>query len=235
MANFNLASATPVNFKLTLLMKKTLIQSILAAAILLLAVPVQAQTKIATVDLKKIFEGYWKTKQADANLKDRALDFDKKRKEMLDEYQKLGEDTKKLMDSANDQAVAVAEREKRKQAAEKKVLELKEIEQNIRQFDSSARASLTEQQRRMRDNVLKEIREAINLKVKAGSYTMVLDTAAESNNNTPIVLFSNGQGDLTEEILTQINANAPPEVLKALEKREKDEKSEKGEKKEDKK
>jgi outer membrane protein len=210
-------------------MKKTLIQSILAAALFLLAAPVQAQTKIATVDLKKIFEGYWKTKQADANLKDRALDFDKKRKEMLDEYQKLGEDTKKLMDSANDQAVAVTEREKRKQAAEKKVLELKEIEQNIRQFDSSARASLTEQQRRMRDNVLKEIREAINLKVKAGSYTMVLDTAAESNNNTPIVLFSNGQGDLTDEILTQINANAPPEVLKALEKREKDEKSEKKE------
>ena len=119
------------------------------------------------------------------------------------------------------------ERDKRKQAAEKKVLEMKEIEQNVRQFDTSARATLSEQQRRMRDNVLKEIREAINLKVKTGGYTMVLDTASESVNNTPIILYSNGQGDLTDEILTQINANAPPEVLKALEKREKDEKSEK--------
>lgn len=208
-------------------MKSTIIKSIIAAAILLLASPLQAQTKIATVDLKKIFEGYWKTKQADANLKDRALDFDKKRKEMLEEYQKITDEYTKLISSANDQAVAVAERDKRKQAAEKKVLELKEIEQNVRQFDGSARATLSEQQRRMRDNVLKEIREAITIKVKTGGYTMVLDTAAESINNTPIVLYSNGQGDLTEEILTQINATAPPEVLKALENREKSEKNEK--------
>ena len=208
-------------------MNKMILKSILAAAILLVAAPLQAQTKIATVDLKKIFEGYWKTKQADANLKDRALDFDKKRKEMYEEYQKIADEYGKLIASANDQAVPALERDKRKQAAEKKVLEMKEIEQNVRQFDTSARATLSEQQRRMRDNVLKEIREAINLKVKTGGYTMVLDTASESVNNTPIILYSNGQGDLTDEILTQINANAPPEVLKALEKREKDEKSEK--------
>lgn len=208
-------------------MKKTILKSLLAAVLLLAAPSLQAQTKIATVDLKKVFEGFWKTKQADANLKDRDLDFYKKKKEMLDEYQKISEEYSKLIASANDQAVAVAERDKRKQAAEKKVLEMKEIEQNVRQFDSSARATLQEQQRRMRDNVLKEIREAINLKVKAGGYTMVLDTAAESAVGTPIVLYTNGQGDLTEEILTHINANAPPEVLKALEKREKDDKNEK--------
>ncbi len=216
-------------------MKNTILKSLLAAAVLLLAAPLQAQTKIATVDLKKIFEGFWKTKQADANLKDRQQDFMKKRKEMIDEYQKIADEYSKLIASANDQAVAVTERDKRKQAAEKKVLEMKEIEQNIRQFDSSAQATLTEQQRRMRDNVLKEIRDAINLKVKTGGYTMVLDTASESINNTPIILYTNGENDLTVEILTQINANAPPEVLKALEKREKDEKNDKGEKKEDKK
>ena len=203
----------------------------LATALLLLAAPAfPAETKIATVDLKKIFEGYWKTKQADANLKDRAQDFEKKRKEMYEEYQKIADEYGKLIASANDQAVAVAERDKRKQTAEKKVLEMKEIEQNVRQFDSSARATLTEQQRRMRDNVLKEIRDAINLRVKTGGYTFVLDTAAETNNNTPIILFTNGENDLTEDILKQINANAPPEVLKALEKREKDDKTEKGDK-----
>ncbi len=208
-------------------MKNTILKSLLAAAVLLLALPLQAQTKIATVDLKKLFENYWKTKQADANLKDRAADFDKKKKEMLDEYQKIGEEYSKLIASANDQAVAVAERDKRKQTAEKKVLEMKEIEQNVRQFDNSARATLGEQQRRLRDNVLKDIREAINTKVKAGGYTMVLDTVAESVNGTPIVLYTNGQGDLTEEVLTSINANAPPEVLKAIEKREKEDKDEK--------
>ena len=214
-------------------MNNTILKSLLAAAVLLLAAPLQAQTKIGTVDLKKLFEGYWKTKQADMNLKDRATEFDKKKKEMVDEYQKIGEEYGKLIASANDQAVAVAERDKRKQTAEKKVLEMKEIEQNVRQFDTSARSTLGEQQRRLRDNVLKDIREAINLEVKAGGYTMVLDTVAESVNGTPIVLYTNGQGDLTDKILAALNATAPPEVLKAQEKREKDEKDEKKDEKKD--
>ena len=33
-----------------------------------LSVPALAQTKIGTVDLRKLFDGYWKTKQAQAAL-----------------------------------------------------------------------------------------------------------------------------------------------------------------------
>ena len=52
---------------------------------------VQAQPKIGTVDLKKVFDGYFKTKQADTTLKERAGDFEKTRKGMLDDYQSLNE------------------------------------------------------------------------------------------------------------------------------------------------
>src|SRR6476620_5008608 len=78
---------------------------------------VQAQPKIATVDLRKIFEGYYKTKQADAQLRERGVDAEKQYKGMLDEYQKANEDYKKLVESANDQAVASEKREERKKAA----------------------------------------------------------------------------------------------------------------------
>jgi hypothetical protein len=36
-----------------------------------LSVPALAQTKIGTVDLRKLFDGYWKTKQAQTVLNDR--------------------------------------------------------------------------------------------------------------------------------------------------------------------
>ncbi|MBI3191786.1 MAG: OmpH family outer membrane protein [Pedosphaera parvula] len=185
---------------------KTLIT---AVAALLLAAPLHAQSKIGTVDLKKTFDGYWKTKQADANLKDRAAEFDKKRKEMVEEYKKANEDYKKLLDGSNDQAVSVEEREKRKKSAETKLLEIREIEQSVNQFDRSARTTLGEQQRRMRDNILEEIRNVINAKAKAAGYALVLDTAGETINNTPAIPYSDGKNDLTDEVLGQLNATAP--------------------------
>src|SRR5437867_11623436 len=85
----------------------------------------QAQVKVASIDLKKVFDNYYKTKQADSNLKERASDFDKTRKGMLDDYQTLNERYKKELESANDQAVSSDERERRKKQAESTLPEIK--------------------------------------------------------------------------------------------------------------
>lgn len=182
---------------------------VLAAASLALAAPLHAQTKIGTVDLKKVFDGYWKTQQADSNLKDRAAEFDKKRKDMVEEYKKANDDYKKLLDGANDQAVSAEERDKRKKSAESKLLEIREIEQSVNQFDRSARSTLGEQQRRMRDNILEEIRNILNAKAKVAGYSLVVDIAGETVNNTPVVPYSDGKNDLTEDVLNQLNATKP--------------------------
>ena len=177
---------------------------------LALAFSAAAQQKIATIDLRKVFDNYWRTKQADANLKDQAADLEKERKIMVDQFQKGDERYKKLLDSANDQALASAERDKRKKDAENELLALRDMEARIKQFDSTSRATLGEKQRRMRDNILAEIRDTVKAAVKKSGHTLVVDTAAETVNGTPIVLFSAGTDDLTDAILAQLNINAPP-------------------------
>src|SRR5688572_492761 len=99
---------------------RSLCASLLAAGCLLLAFSAQgqAQPRIATVDLRKVFEGYFKTQQADTQLRERGADAEKQYKGMLDDYQKANEEYKKLVESANDQAVSSEERDKRKKAAE---------------------------------------------------------------------------------------------------------------------
>lgn len=188
---------------------KTLKIFFASALLALLTLSATAQTKIGTIDLRKVFDDYYKTKAADANLKDRATDLDKERKALMDQYQKVTDDYKKALDGANDQAVSADEREKRKKTAEGKLLEIKETEQNVNQFDRQSRTTLEEQQRRMRDNILGEIRTVINAKAKTGGYSMVIDSAAESINKTPVLLFTNGENDITGVVLAQLNANAP--------------------------
>jgi outer membrane protein len=185
----------------------------LAATLLLGASTAHAQPKIATVDLRKIFEGYFRTKQADAQLRERGVDAEKQYKTMLDDYQKANEEYKKLVESANDQAVSADERDKRKKAAESKVMELTEIEKTLTQFKREKQATFDEQKRRMRDQIVREIRDEINNRARSGNYTLVLDSSAESINQAPFILFSSGQNDLTDEILTHMNRQAPPGVL----------------------
>jgi outer membrane protein len=178
-----------------------------------------AQTRIATVDLRKLFDGYWKTKQADSALKDRASDLDKEYKGLREDYQKLKEEYQKLLADANNQALSVEERDKRKQAAEAKLKSIKDTEDTVVQFERQARTTLDEQRRRMRDNILTEVRTVVNARAKSAGFALVVDTAAESNNGTPIVVYTSGENDLTDGVLTQLNAGAPVELPKPAEKK----------------
>ncbi len=193
---------------------KKLFAVLLCAVVLTGASSVQAQTspKVGLIDLKKVFDGYWKTKQADANLKAQATELEKKRKDMIGDYEKLNAEHKKLLDSTTDQAVAAEERDKRKKAADAKLMEIREVEQSVQQFDRQSRTVLAEKQRQARENILKELKEAINAKAKSSGYDLILDSAAESANGTPNVMFWNGQGDITDAVLSHINANAPAET-----------------------
>ncbi len=173
-----------------------------------------AQTRIASVDLSKVFTDYWKTKQATLALEERKADLIKELESLNEDKKKLLEQYQRLNAEANDQAVSPEEREKRKKATEAKLRELKDSDESIKQFTARSDTDLKSQFQRMRNNVLGEIKETVNAKAKAGGYSLVLDSAAETINGTRVFLYSNGENDLTTVVLEQLNAAAPAEILK---------------------
>lgn len=201
-------------------MKNALSKLVLALLLFgFLGAPAFAQTRIGTVDLRKVFDNYWKRKQADAAVKERAAEMEKEHTSMVADWKKAKDDYQTLLASANDQAVSSEEREKRKKAAEDKLKQIKATEDSITQYEKTARTTIEEQLKRMRENILGEIRAVINGKAQSGNYNLVIDTAAETVNNTPVVLYFNAKdGDLTDAVLNQLNATAPPEA-KAEEKK----------------
>jgi outer membrane protein len=202
----------------------------LLIAVLLLFVPgvtAVAQVKIATVDLRKLFDNYWKTKQADVALKDLETDLKKELNSLRESHKKLTEDYQKLLADANDQAVSTDERDRRKKTAEAKLRDIKESEDTIKGYVTQADERLMLQRRRMREKILEEIRGMINAKAKDGKYTLVVDTAAETPNATPVFVYTSGENDLTAGLLEQLNATAPVDIPKPGEKPEDDKKGKK--------
>ena len=177
--------------------------------------------RIAVVDMKRAFDSYYKTKQAEAQIKDRAAESDKVYKNMIEDYKKANQDYKSLIDSSNDQAVSLEEREKRKKSAETKLLDLQEIEKSVKQYESQARTTIGAMEKRMRDKIVEEIRGVVDRLSNAGGYAFVIDSAAVTAYQTPILLFNDGKSDLTDAVIKEINATAPAGALSANEPAEK--------------
>jgi Skp family chaperone for outer membrane proteins len=177
-----------------------------------LAPSLQAQPRVGIIDLKRVFEGYYRTQQADTQLKERASDLDKARQAMVGDFEEAKVSFDRLREAANDQALAADERESRRLAAERKLVELRQIEQDVTQFDRTARTTLAEQQRRMRDRILDEIKEVVSTKAREAGLALVIDVAAETVNETPVVLYHNSQNDLTTVVLNELNSRRPVEL-----------------------
>ncbi len=183
-----------------------------------------AQGRMATVDLRRIFDNYWKKKQAEAQLKERQADMQKEDKNLIAEFERARDEYQKLLNDANEGAISNEERDKRKKAAEDKLKSLQELQVNIRQYEKTAETTILEQTDRMRSNILNDIRVVVNAKAKAAGYSLVIDTAAETINKTPVFLYTSNENDLTEAVLTQLNSNAPADLPKTEAKPPADEK-----------
>ena len=180
-----------------------------------LSVPALAQTKIGTVDLRKLFDGYWKTKQAQIALNDRKAQLDNDDKSMRDDLKKGSDEYQKLLAQANDQVLSADERDKRKQTAADKLKQLQDSKTAIDQFERQAQITLSEQSQRMRDNILGEIKTAVAAQAKVAGYSLVIDAAAETANATTAVVYSNGENDLTDAVLKRLNTGAPISTIPA--------------------
>ncbi|HEX5397489.1 MAG TPA: OmpH family outer membrane protein, partial [Verrucomicrobiae bacterium] len=176
-----------------------------------------AQTKIATVDMRQLFNNYWKTKQAQAALQDQRDRLDKDDQDMRASLKKLNDEYQQLLTQANDQTISADERTRRNQAAADKLKQAQDLQTQITKYEQTAQSNISDQIQRMSEKVMADIQNHVNEAAKAAGYTLVLNTSSTSINlgggasiNIPSpVVYSGGQTDITADVLKQLNAGAP--------------------------
>jgi len=192
---------------------KAFLNPLLISALLLglFSVPdvAQAQGKIGLVNVRILFEGYYKRKLADIKIKERAGELDKEFEDMANKKKAAEEAYNKATAAATDLAASKEERDRRKADAEQRLMEVKDMEQNMAKFRQQAEAILKEQTVRMRSRVLEEINAEIEVKAKADGYYLVIDKDADSRNDTKVIPYHNGENDITDAVLAKLNASAP--------------------------
>ena len=170
----------------------------LALALTLLAVwsggNAHAQQKIATIKMRELFENYAKARENDAAFKKKMAGIAGEAKTKRETFLKGKEELSKFQGNVNDPT------------AQAKLKELREMEQSILQFENKARQDADEESRKIRGELLADMRKVIDAKAKAGGYTLVMNTSAENAVGLPDVPYSSGESDITKEVLTELNA-----------------------------
>src|ERR1700730_1642644 len=144
--------------------------------------PANAQMKVGTIDMQKVFTAYFKTHEAEDKLKE----------------------------EINNPEQSSASKDQRAQERGSKISETKGLEKEISDFRATREKQIQDQLKRMRDEIVDEIMKVVNDQVKAQNYDIVFDRSGFSANNiVPVLLYSKENYDFSESVIGKLNASRP--------------------------
>ncbi|HEY2341456.1 MAG TPA: OmpH family outer membrane protein [Chthoniobacteraceae bacterium] len=187
-------------------MKKAPILLVLALLCSPIGAPA-ASLKIGTIDMKKIFDSYSKTKDAEQSIND---DRDQAKKELDDRVQSLKQleaEVRKLNDEANNPALGKESKESKVKLRDEKYSELRTMDKEVQEFRDTRQKQLTERSLRVRAEIVEEIQKIINERGKAENYDLIFDRSGTSFNTAPVLLESKDAYDFTNDVITILNKN----------------------------
>jgi len=195
----------------------SLVSAAFAAALCLAAAaPAAAQGsfKIGIIDMKRVFSEYYKTKDAEKSVNDGKEAAKKQLDERNAKYRDLigkWQESQKLI---NDPAISEELRAQKKKEAEELSSEAKSLEREMAEFRQRREQQLQEQVTRVRKGILDEIKVLVERKAKDANYDLVFDKSGMGVNGVPFLLFSKDAVDFSQDIVSELNKDAPKEDAK---------------------
>jgi outer membrane protein len=193
-------------------MQHSLRSLLLAAATAFGAVGLYAQPapKIVVVDMAKVYDTHYKTKEASDKFNDAAqraqeqLDrLNAQLQTAADEFKALAEDSQSTV--LNEQARAKAGAD-----AQKKRTDIERMNAEAQTFRNNTQRSLQVRAKNHRDLIMDEIMKVVDAISRAKGATLVLDKSGPSVFGVPVVLYADPAYDITEEVVKEVNKDAPP-------------------------
>ncbi len=186
-----------------------LLSTVAVFALCVSAASAQTTLKLGVVDLKRVFDNYYKTKDAASRMKDVGTSFQKEMQDMMADYQKMVDEATKLKTAAEDKTLSKEAQDQKRKVFEVKVQDIKNMERKLREFEVTRRKQLEDQQVRVVSTIRDEILKVVKDTSARRTFNLVYDLSGISMNGSNVVLYSANVEDITDDVLRQINANQP--------------------------
>ncbi|HEY5551977.1 MAG TPA: OmpH family outer membrane protein [Opitutaceae bacterium] len=170
----------------------------------------QPALKVVTVDMNRLLKDYYKSAEATTKLQEAGRkaeeqieQMNKQGKELIEQFKEMEEQSKSLLLSAE-------ARNKAAEDAKAKFEEIQRKDADVKGFAANTQRALQQRTATTIQLLLEEIQKvAVDVAKKRGA-TMLLDSSGPTQLGIPPILFSDASYDITEEVLKEINKDAPP-------------------------
>lgn len=197
-------------------MKNISLASAVLSALLFLSVaaPASAQSgfKIGIIDMRRVFAEYYKTKESEKSVNDGKEAAKKQLDERNAKYRDLINKWQESQKMINDPAISEELRAQKRREAEELSSEAKSLEREMQEFRQRREQQLQEMVNRVRKGILDEIKILVDKRAKDANYDLVFDKSGMGVNGVPFLLFSKDAVDFSQDIITELNKDAPKEA-----------------------
>ena len=170
-----------------------------------------ADMKVAVIDLSKVFDSYYKTKDAQARIKTKQDGFQKEYQDLITDYQHMGEEAQKLQDAAKDPTLSQPARDDKTKALQAKAQDLQNMQRKIEEMKNERTRELQDEMVRRHKEIVDELSKNISDYASSQGFDLVIDKSSQSaTSGVSMVLYSSSKlTDITGDIITKVNAGAP--------------------------
>ena len=195
---------------------KTTLRTLLFSLLLLFggAGLAQAQVKIGTVDMNRVFSEYTKTKDAQAKYADAEAAANKDLNDRVDILKKNMQEITQINADLEKTDLPKEARDAKAKDRDAKVAAARALDREIADFRTAKQKALQEQFLRMRKDIVDDIMKAVNDQVKVKAYDIVFDKSGLSAGAVPVVLFSRDDLDFSQDVIFGLNKNTTAKAAK---------------------
>jgi outer membrane protein len=171
-----------------------------------------ADLKFGVVDMSKAFQEFYKTKDATSVMKGNRDKVAQDMNERYTAYKSKMADVQKLQKEVSDPILTQEGRAKAGASLQNLAKEVRSMEQEIQDFQQRSAMKLRQEENDLQRNLYLEIADVVKRKAEADNFDFVFDRSGMSITSSPVLLYSKGATDFTDQVIVELNKNAGTEA-----------------------
>lgn len=168
----------------------------------------EREARIVVVQLDRVFNEFYKTKLAAAQIETRKQEVRDELKQREDRLRALDKELAVLRGQMNDAAISDEHRGQLRESAAAKQLQFNELQEETRQLADLRNKELEDMSRRMRRGLVEEIREAVREFGRSQGYDAIIDASGQTLNGVEALVYYNEKLDVTNRVIETLNRGA---------------------------
>jgi outer membrane protein len=169
-----------------------------------------AELTVVTVSMQKLFDGYYKSAEANQRLESIREQAVSEAQEKEKELQAMAEQIRSMQEELQNPVLSDASKTEKQAELQGVAEEGRRKQAEFQQWQQQTMGNLNQRSQEIRNSLIDEIVKVVNdIALKDYAADLVFDTSDILGSGVPTVLYADTDLDITDKVMVKLNADAP--------------------------